>query len=47
MNRGSNAWYRSRPLWGAAALLALALVFASYLRPDLVFDLANLVWSCF
>lgn len=25
----------------------LALVFASYLQPDLMVDLANRVWSCF
>jgi len=47
MNRAPTAWYRSRLLWAAAALLVLSLVFASYLRPDLVFNLANLVWSCF
>lgn len=33
-------------LWSAAGL-ALGLVFASYLRPDLMVDLANRVWSCF
>jgi hypothetical protein len=33
-------------LWSAAAL-ALAGVFASYLRPDLVMTLANQVWACF
>lgn len=26
---------------------ALALVFASYLRPGMVFELANRVWACF
>lgn len=26
---------------------ALALVFASYLQPGLVFELANRVWACF
>lgn len=26
---------------------ALALVFASYLQPSLVFELANRVWACF
>lgn len=40
-------WYRSRALGYAAALLALGAVFVAYLRPDLIFDLANLVWSCF
>jgi hypothetical protein len=46
MNRPPTAWYRSHLLWGAASLLVLALVFASYLRPDLMLNLANLVWSC-
>ena len=32
--------------WSAAALV-LALVFALYLNPHLVFDLANRVWACF
>ena len=41
------SWLRSRWLWRAASLLALALVFASYLRPDLMFNLASRVWSCF
>ena len=40
-------WWRSRWLWRTAALLALVLVFASYLQPSLMFDLANRVWSCF
>lgn len=40
-------WWRSRWLWRTAALFALALVFASYLQPNLMFDLANRVWSCF
>lgn len=30
-----------------AALLALALVFAAYLSPHLVVDLASRVWACF
>jgi hypothetical protein len=38
---------RSRWAWRAAALLALGLVFAAYLQPDLMFELANRVWSCF
>lgn len=33
-------------VWAVAAT-ALALVFASYLSPHLVVDLANRVWSCF
>jgi len=42
------AFRRSRlfALW-AAALAALAAVFASYLQPGLVVDLANRVWACF
>jgi hypothetical protein len=40
-------WFSSRHLWRAAALLALGLVFMAYLQPDLMMDLANLVWSCF
>jgi hypothetical protein len=31
----------------AAALAALALVFAWYRSPHLVVDLANRAWSCF
>jgi hypothetical protein len=27
--------------------IVLALVFAAYLQPDLMVDLANRVWSCF
>ena len=42
-----NRSLRSRWAWRAAALLALALVFAAYLQPDLMFELANRVWSCF
>jgi hypothetical protein len=33
-------------LWLAAAA-ALAVVFAAYLRPDVVVTLANQLWSCF
>jgi hypothetical protein len=29
------------------ALLALAAVFAAYLKPGLMVDLANRLWSCF
>lgn len=32
---------------GAAALVLCALVFALYLRPDMMFTLANAVWNCF
>jgi hypothetical protein len=37
----------SRWTWRAAALLALGLVFASYLQPDLVLKLATQIWNCF
>ena len=47
MKRALNGWLQSGPLWGVVSLLALALVFAAYLQPDLIFDLANRVWSCF
>lgn len=33
-------------LWAAVAA-ALAAVFASYLQPGLMVDLANRLWSCF
>lgn len=32
--------------YGGGAIV-LALVFAAYLQPDLMVDLANRVWSCF
>jgi hypothetical protein len=32
--------------WGAG-LAVMALVFASYLRPDFVVSIANQVWACF
>jgi hypothetical protein len=31
----------------SGVLVVLALVFASYLSPHLVVDLANRVWACF
>jgi hypothetical protein len=34
-------------VWRAAALLALGVVFMSYLQPDLVMQLATQLWSCF
>jgi hypothetical protein len=37
----------SRWLWGAAAGIALALVFASYLEPDMMVQLATQLWNCF
>jgi hypothetical protein len=37
----------SRWVWRAAALTALVLVFAAYLRPDMLFTLATAVWNCF
>ena len=36
-----------RTLAWSAALLALAGVFAAYLRPDMVFVLATQLWNCF
>ncbi len=32
--------------WAAAAV-ALVLVFAAYLRPDIALTLANQLWNCF
>lgn len=32
--------------WSGAAV-ALLLVFAAYLRPDLAVTLANQIWNCF
>ena len=32
---------------GSAVAAALASVFAAYLNPHLVVDLANRVWACF
>ncbi len=31
----------------AGAALALAIVFAAYLRPDLMLTLATQLWNCF
>ena len=47
MSRFVVPWLKPRHVWRAAALLALGLVFAAYLRPDLMFDLSNFLWSCF
>jgi len=33
-------------VWMVAGM-ALAAVFAAYLRPDLAFTLANQLWNCF
>jgi len=44
------AWHsrrRARIVWGVVAAAALASVFAAYLNPHLVVDLANRVWACF
>jgi hypothetical protein len=38
---------RRRIAWWSAALAALAAVFAAYLNPHLMVDLANRVWACF
>jgi hypothetical protein len=32
---------------GTLVALALAAVFAAYLRPELAVDLANRLWGCF
>jgi hypothetical protein len=37
----------TRWTWRVAIALALALVFAAYLNPHLMVDLANRVWACF
>jgi len=37
---------RRAAAWGGVAL-ALALVFAAYLRPDVAMTLANQLWNCF
>jgi hypothetical protein len=47
-----NAPSRRPPPWrraalAAAAAAALAAVFAAYLQPRLMLDLANQLWSCF
>lgn len=36
-----------RVWWWAGALAVCGLVFAAYLRPDMLFTLATAVWSCF
>ena len=43
--RPRGAWRQAA--LGLAAAVALALVFAAYLNPHLVVDLANRVWACF
>ncbi len=37
---------RHAAAWSVATL-ALLLVFAAYLQPDLAFTLANQLWNCF
>jgi hypothetical protein len=37
----------SRWLGGAAVAIALGLVFASYLEPDMMVQLATQLWNCF
>lgn len=39
--------FKARAAIGAAAAAVLALVFAAYLNPHTVVDLAVRVWSCF
>ena len=36
-----------RLAWGLLGVALLAGVFAAYLSPHLVLDLANRVWACF
>jgi hypothetical protein len=38
---------RTHIVWAVAAALALAGVFAAYLNPHLMVDLANRIWACF
>lgn len=40
-----QGWKRAAA-W-AAALVALSLVFAAYLQPQLMVELANQLWACF
>ncbi len=48
MMRTPNSRARIKLLAAWAAVLAvLAAVFASYLQPARVVELANLMWSCF
>lgn len=47
MKPAINALLRSRLLWAVVSAIALALVFAAYLQPDLMVELANFVRSCF
>ena len=39
--------FSSRWLGALAVAVVLALVFVSYLNPQLAFDLATRVWACF
>jgi hypothetical protein len=36
-----------RITWRMALLIALVLVFLSYLRPEMTVDLASRLWTCF
>jgi hypothetical protein len=47
MKAPPSRWWHSPWLWRLVSLAVLALVFAAYLQPDLMFDIANFVWSCF
>ena len=38
---------QARIVGWVAAVVALAVVFAAYQRPDLAVDLANRLWACF
>lgn len=43
--RHPHGWKRAAA-W-TATLAVLVLVFAAYLQPDLMVDLANQLWACF
>ena len=45
--RGASKGTLTRTLGAASALALLAAVFAAYLNPHTVMDLATRVWACF
>ena len=45
VTHGTPGWRRVEV--GAAVAAALAAVFAAYLQPGLMLDLATRLWSCF
>ena len=42
-----HLWEEQDSPWQHAAVLLLALVFMSYLRPSMIVELGNRLWSCF